>query len=90
MRRRDVTQAIVMLAVRVHITASIWMAVCLIDALKVGGAVRSWALIDALIIRAALWPRHLLVTNLETNIDISEITNQKSSIWIKLRARSIL
>ena len=62
-----------MLAVRVHITAPI--AVCLVDALKVGGAVRSWALINALIIRAALWPRHLLVTNLATNIDISEITN---------------
>ena len=70
-----------MLTVRVHITASIWFAVCLIDALKVGGAVGSWTFIDALIIRAALGPRHLLVTNLATKVDISEITNKKSSIW---------
>ena len=54
-----------MLAVRIHSAA--WFTVCLIDTLKVGGAVRSRALIDALIIRAALWSRHLLVTNLATN-----------------------
>ena len=76
MGRRDVTQAVVMLTVRVYITTSIWFAVCLVDALKVGGAVRSWTFIDALIIRAALGPRHLLVTNLATNekLDLAQST----------------
>lgn len=61
---RDVTQAIVMLTVAVHGAA--FITICLVDALKVNGAVRPGTLIKALIIRATLRPRHLVVTNLET------------------------
>ena len=45
---RDVAQAVVMLAVGVHVAALV--AVSLVDALEVGGAVRARALVQALII----------------------------------------
>ena len=64
--------------------------VCLVDALKVGGAMRSWTFIDALIIRTALRPRHLLVTNLAAKIDSSETTNQESSIWRRAQKYQIV
>jgi len=58
---REVAQAVVVLAVAVHAAA---IAVSLVDALEVGGAVGPGALVETLVIGAALRPRHHVVTNL--------------------------
>ena len=62
-RGRDVAQPEVVLAVRVDGAAV--LAVRVVDALEVGGAVRPGTLVDTLVIGAALGPRVHVVTNLE-------------------------
>jgi len=61
-RGRDVAQPEVVLAVRVDGAAV--LAVRVVDALEVGGAVRPGTLVDTLVIGAALGPRVHVVTNL--------------------------